>query len=151
MVSEGNLPNSAYVDSDFCRLMNPFVLDDNTIPTISKNISDMILNFFHCPVIETVVFTYGFHGRRTEIFENVIRQISDFPHRFIPYLLWCDEDENIRRMKSDGRDVRRIERAIEQSRKAYDNISYKRIDITKLSIHQAATTILTDAALLMKR
>ena len=151
MVSEGNLPNSAYVDSDFCRLMNPFVLDDNTIPTISKNISDMILNFFHCPVIETVVFTYGFHGRRTEIFENVIRQISDFPHRFIPYLLLCDEDENIRRMKSDGRDVRRIERAIEQSRKAYDNISYKRIDITKLSIHQAATTILTDAALLMKR
>ena len=54
-------------------------------------------------------------------------------------------------MKSDGRDVSRIERAIDQSRKAYDGISYKKIDITKLSIYQAATTILTDAALLMKK
>ena len=144
------LPNSAYVDSDPCRLMNPFVLDDNTIPAISKNISDMILNYFHCSVIETVVFTYGFHGRRAEVFENVIRQISDFPYRFIPYLLWCDEDENIRRMKNDGRDASRIEQAIDQSRRAYDGISYKRIDITRLSIHQAAATILTDAALLMK-
>lgn len=127
------LPYSAYIDSDPCRFMNPFVLDDSTIPTISKNISDMILNYFACPVVETVIFTYGFHGRRVEVFENVMQQIAALQYQFIPYLLWCDEDENIRRMKTDGRSIERIKRAIHQSRKAFDNIPYKNIDITKLS------------------
>jgi len=35
-------PGTAYVDSDPCRLMNPFVLDDVTIPVIAQNIAGMI-------------------------------------------------------------------------------------------------------------
>jgi 2-phosphoglycerate kinase len=30
------LPNSPYIDSDPCRLINPFILSDETIPTIGK-------------------------------------------------------------------------------------------------------------------
>lgn len=70
------LPNSAYVDSDPCRLMNPFILDDETIPTIAKNISDLIINYIDCLVIETVIFSYGFHGRRREVFEKVMQAVS---------------------------------------------------------------------------
>ena len=58
------LSGSAYVDSDHCRMMNPFVLDERTIPTIAKNTSCLIDNFLDCDVIQTVVFSYGFHGRR---------------------------------------------------------------------------------------
>lgn len=141
------LPKTAYVDSDPCRFMNPFVLDDDTIPTISKNISDLILNYFNCPVVETVVFTYGFHGRRREVFENVIRQISAFQYHFIPYFLWCDEDENIRRMKAGERSTERIARTINESRKVFEDITYKRIDITTLSVNQAAELIITEAGL----
>ena len=141
------LPNSAYVDSDPCRVMNPFVLDDNTIPTISKNISDMILNYFNCPVVQTVIFSYGFHGRRKEVFENVINQISVFQYNFIPYLLWCSEDENIKRMNMDKRSAGRIERAINESRKAYADISYQRIDISGISAIQSAKIIISEAKL----
>jgi DNA transposition AAA+ family ATPase len=49
------MPNSAYVDPDPCRLMNPFILDDETIPTIAKNISDIIINYIDCTAIETVL------------------------------------------------------------------------------------------------
>ena len=141
------LPNSAYVDSDPCRVMNPFVIDDNTIPTISKNISDMILNYFNCPIIQTVIFSYGFHGRRKEVFENVISQLPSVEYNFIPYLLWCSEDENIKRMISDNRSVNRIERTINQSRKAFQNIPYHRIDITDMTANQAANMIICEAGL----
>jgi 2-phosphoglycerate kinase len=85
------LPNSAYVDSDPCRLMNPFVLNNEPIPTIAKNISDLIINYMDCPVIETVIFSYGFHGRRKEVFEKVMKAVSERNFNFIPFLLVCSE------------------------------------------------------------
>lgn len=142
------LPNSAYVDSDWCRFMNPFILNDDTIPTISRNISSMILAYLNCSIIKTVIFTYGFHGRRKEVFDDVMRQISVFPYEFIPYLLWCDENENIRRIQTDGRSKEHIERTINQSRKAFDNITYEKINITELSVNQAAAFIIAKAGLL---
>jgi 2-phosphoglycerate kinase len=85
------LPNSAYVDSDLCRVMNPFVLNDDTIPTISKNISDLLINYLKCPIVNTVVFSYGFHGRRREVFQSILSEISKTEHDLIPFLLWCSK------------------------------------------------------------
>lgn len=141
------LDNSAYVDSDACRCINPFVLEDDTIPTISQNISDLILNYFNCPRVQTVIFSYGFHGRRREVFAKVIERISAFQHHFLPCLLWCSEEENIQRMHRDHRSAERIEIAIRQSRKAFENNPYPRIDITGLSVQQAADEILIRAGL----
>ncbi len=141
------LPNCAYVDSDPCRAMNPFVLNDDTIPTVSQNIGDMILNYFNCPIVQTVIFSYGFHGRRREVFENVMNQISVSDYLFKPYLLWCAKDEHIRRMHMDNRSAERIERALSQSRKAFDGLPYPRIDITDWTAEQAARRILLEAGL----
>ena len=141
------LPNSAYVDSDPCRVMNPFVLNDVSIPTISKNISDLIVNYFNCPLVETVIFTYGFHGRRKKVFNNVLSNISDIEHNFIPILLWCDEQENINRMVIDNRSNETIQRTINESRKSFAGITYPKIDITNLSIFQAAELIIEQARL----
>ncbi len=137
-----NLPHSAYVDSDPCRFMNPFVLDAVTIPTIAKNISDMILNYFHCPLIQTVIFSYGFHGRRREVFEAVMHQLSAVPHHFIPYLLWCSEEEQLKRLHKDSRSTERIETALHPSRKAFEHILWPRLDITEMTPSEAALEII---------
>ena len=136
------LPNSAYVDSDPCRIMNPFVLNNDTIPIIAKNISNLLINYLNCPVVNTVVFSYGFHGRRGEVFERVVSEISKMEHNFIPLLLWCSEEENIRRMNVDNRSANRIQRAINESRKAFDDITYPRLDITNMSVSEATKAIL---------
>lgn len=141
------LPNSAYVDSDPCRMMNPFILNDDTIPTIAKNISDLLINYLKCPIVNTVVFSYGFHGRRREVFQRVLLEISKMEHEFIPFLLWCSEEENINRMNFDNRSTIRIQRTLNESRKAFDDLSYPKIDITNLSISEATKTILTKARL----
>lgn len=141
------LPNSAYVDSDPCRHMNPFILDGETIPTIAKNISDLIINYIDCPVIETVVFSYGFHGRRREVFEKVMQAVSKRHFNLIPFLLTCSEKENIKRMDMDNRSLERKQRAIEESRKAFDDIIYPSIDITDFSVSKAAEEIIKEAGL----
>lgn len=83
------LPNSAYVDSDPCRVMNPFVLNDDTIPTIAKNISDLLINYLKCPIVNTVVFSYGFHGRRREVFQRILLDISKTEILFSIFYLIC--------------------------------------------------------------
>jgi len=141
------LPNSAYVDSEPCRMMNPFILSDETIPTIAKNISDLIINYMDCPLVNTVIFSYGFHGRRREVFEKVMMAVAAREFHFIPFLLVCSEEENIKRMEADNRSPDRIRRAIEESRKAFNDIPYPRIDITNLSISEAAERIIQKAGL----
>ena len=141
------LPNSAYLDSDPCRLMNPFILNDETIPTIAKNISDLIINYMDCTVIETVIFSYGFHGRRREVFEIVMKAVSERDFNFIPFLLACSEEENIKRMDIDNRSTERKQRAIEESRKAFDDIPYPQIDITDFTVSEVAENIIKKAGL----
>jgi hypothetical protein len=141
------LDNSAYVDSDACRLINPFILSDETIQTIANNISALIINYFNCPVVETIVFSYGFHGRRTEVFEIVMKALSNKDFNFIPFLLECSLEENINRMNMDNRSLERKQRAIIESREAFYNISYPKIDITNLSAPEAAETIISKAGL----
>lgn len=141
------LSNTAYVDSDPCRFMNPFVLSNETIPTIAKNISDLITNYMNCPVIDNVVFSYGFHGRRKEVFDLVMENLSEINYGFIPLLLWCSEDENIKRMNTDNRSIDRIERTLNESRKAFNDITYPKIDISDFSVSEAARNIIIRAGL----
>lgn len=135
--------NSAYVDSDPLRYMNPPVLDDDTIPTVRKNISGLIQNYLDCPTVETVIFSYGFHGRRKEVFDGVMDDLSVNTYQFVPFLLTCGEEENIRRMQTDGRDEERIKRAVEVSRKAFNDVTYPQIDITNLTVDETADYILS--------
>jgi len=58
------LPGSAYVDTDPCRTMSPSVLGDVTIPTVAADIACLIRNYLLCDAVHTVIFSYGFHGRR---------------------------------------------------------------------------------------
>jgi hypothetical protein len=141
------LPNTAYVDSDSCRMMNPFVLDDTTIPTIAKNISDLIINYLNCQAVTNVVFSYGFHGRRKEVFQAVMERLSDMPFDFIPLLLWCGEDENVKRMQADNRSIEQVWRTLTVSRSSFNDIPYPRLDITDFSISIAAEMIITKAGL----
>ena len=142
------LPGSAYVDSDGCRMMNPFVLDDGTIPTIAKNISGLIGNYLACDSVQTVILSYGFHGRRKEVFDRVMGALPLCEIRFLPFQLICGEEENLRRLKAGGRNTDRIKRALEVSRKAYEEIEYPEVDITELSANAAAKRIIRQAGLL---
>lgn len=141
------LENSAYVDSDPLRymnssLLNPLSTADEVVFTNRKNISSLIKNYLDCPLVETVIFSYGFHGHRKKVFDDVMDDISGYEFRLVPFLLICDEDENIRRMQADGRDEDRIRRAVEISRKAFGDVIYPQIDVTNLTPDETADKII---------
>ena len=97
---------TAYVDSDWCRAMNPFAFTKETKQTISENIYCLLRNYLWCDDISTVIFTYGWHGARKEIYENVIEKLRRNNIEFQEYIivLKCSREENIRRAINDGRD-----------------------------------------------
>ena len=137
------LPASAYVESEYCRMMNPFEFTDETAGVITDNILSMIWNYFNCSAVRHVILTYGFHGRRKQIFEKVIAELrrkTEF--EFCPVILTCSEDENIRRMEGDGRDSERIERALRNTRGIYDAYDYPRLDTTVLTAGEMADGII---------
>ena len=70
-----------------------------------------------------------------------LRQLG-IPFDFTPLLLTCGEAENIRRMRTDGRDEERIRRAIQNTRSLYDTCPFPRIDVNSLTIPETVQAIL---------
>ena len=137
------LPNSAFIDSDSLRMMNPAGNSVELIRIQKANILAVMSNYFSSAMIEHVIFPYGLHGHRKQMLEDIIRGICNkFDIEICTIVLTCSEEENVRRMKLDGRDPDRIKRAIEVSRLEYDNIKNSKIDTTSLTPKETALTII---------
>lgn len=137
--------NTAYVDSDWCRVMNPFDFTEITKKTIAQNIYSLLYNYLSCDVVDTVIFTYCWHGARKEIYESVIRKLQtsklDFEENII--ILKCSKEENIKRARKDGRDEERVKRGMDLTFAFYDDYVYPVIDTTNMTPSQAAESIIS--------
>ena len=137
------LPHSAYVDSDWCRMMNPPPTTAGELTAVRHNLLALMRNYFECPGIETVIFPYGFHGHRRQLFTQLLDALRrDIRFLLCPVVLECSEAENLRRMRADGRDEARIARALDNSRGIYENEPYPRLDVTDLTVAETAERIL---------
>lgn len=134
---------TAYIDSDWCRVMNPFSFTDATKQTVSENIYCLIHNYLNCKDINTVIFTYSWHGARKEIYDNVIEKLRnndiEFDEKII--ILKCSENENIKRAHMDARDEARIKRGMDHTFSFYDIYDYPCIDTTNFTPEQVVTEI----------
>lgn len=136
-------PRSAFVDSDWCRVINPFPFTEETKKAVTDNIFCLLRNYLQCSEIDYVIFTYGFHGERKDIFDEVLCRLQkeDINFELSMVILKCSLDENIQRMISDGRDKNRIKRGIDNTFHFYDRYDYPTIDTTELEIDQVADRI----------
>lgn len=121
---------TAYVDSDWCRVMNPSTFTETTKQTIVENIYCLLRNYLSCSDINTVFFTYGWHGPRKEIYKRVIEKLRndciEFKETII--ILKCTVDENIKRAIKDGRDEMRIKGGMDMTFSFYDEYDYPFIE-----------------------
>ena len=124
--------------------MNPFSFSHEEIEIVISNISTMMINYFRASTIENVIFQYGFHGVRKQIFDCILGKLeaSGISYAFCPVILECRLEENINRMLKDGRDAGRIHRAIQKTRDIYDEYNYPRIDSTGLTPEETAEGIM---------
>ena len=138
------LDNSAFVDSDYCRMLHPFAFSDEQKSIVEDNMATMLVNYLKCSTVEHLIFLYGFHGPRKQIFDNIMARIADtgIAYKFIPIILECALEENIKRARCDGRDETRIKFGIENSREIYNQYDYPRLDITHLTAEEAVNGII---------
>ncbi len=138
-------PKSAYVDSDWCRTINPFQLTDITKQIVVENIYCLLRNYLICEEITTVVFTYSWHGDRKEMYESVIQKLRsdgiEFQENIV--ILKCSEVENRKRAIADGRDEERIERGMKHTFAFYNGYHYPCIDTTDMTPTEVAEKIIS--------
>jgi cytidylate kinase len=135
------LSRSAWLESEWCRMTNPFTWNEEMISLTTNNITHMLHSYLSCAWLDYVIFSYGFHGPRQQIWDTVRNNLQDIPHTFVPITLTCAEQEHIERMTRDGRDQARIQRALD-ARHIYEALPYPRIDTTHLTIKQTADRII---------
>lgn len=138
------LPKTAYVDSDWCRFMNPFPFTEVTKQTVTKNMYDILHNYLVCEEIENVIFTYSWHGERKKIYDTLISQLKRDKIKLEEHIviLKCSAEENLSRAENDGRDIMRIERGMKNTFSFYDEYDYPSIDSTNMSTNEVAERII---------
>ena len=136
-------PKSAFVDSDWCRVMNPFALTDITKNTVIENMYCLLRNYLLCEETNTVIFTHSWHGGRKALYDEVIKKLQNdgiaFQEAIV--ILKCSESENRRRALADSREEERIERGIKNTFAFYDAFQYPCIDTTNMSVLEVAAHI----------
>jgi len=131
--------NSAYIDAEWCRCINPFYpLTDATHELVINNMFCLLKNHLLCRDINTIVFPYSFHGGRKEDFELVIQLLQEEKIKFeLQYIiLKCSYEENVRRARQDNRNEERVQRGMKNTFGFYDNYDYPVIDTTELEPRQ---------------
>ena len=136
---------SAYVDSDWCRAMNPFKLTDVTKQVVENNIYCLLRNYLSCDEMSAVVFTYSWHGERKEIYDSVMLKLRNEGIEFEEHviILKCNEAENRERAILDGRDKERVDRGMKNTFLYYDEYDYPCIDTTYMTPTEVAEKIMT--------
>jgi cytidylate kinase len=135
------LPHSAWLESEWCRQTCPFTWNGEIVGLTTNNITHMLRSYLTCSWLDYVIFSYGFHGPRQQIWDAVLSHLQDIPYTFVPITLTCDQEENIVRMRRDGRDDARIQRAL-SVRHLYDELCHPTIDTTHLTIEQVADRVI---------
>lgn len=136
------IPDSAYIDMEYCCALNPFRHTEDTIPFIQDNMYALLANCMTHSCVHTILLPYGLHGARAQIYQNVLQKLrANYAFSYHPIVLECAEEENIARMRADQRDEARIRRALEHSN-VYRESPFPRIDTTGKSAAEAAQAVL---------
>ncbi len=106
------LPGSAWVESECCRRINPFLFTEETIALTERNMAFLIRGYLECSLVSTVILTWGLHGPRAAILARVRASLADLPFQWLPIALTCSEEDHVRRMVADGREEERIQRSL---------------------------------------
>jgi len=83
--------------------MNPYDFSPELMRINEKNMTSLLSNYLSSNQFDFITWTYGFHGKRKQIYDNIIASLQKYPYTFRPFILTCEIEENVRRMQTDGR------------------------------------------------
>lgn len=137
------IPNSVFLDGDWCWNMNPFVVTDETKSMVMNNITHLLRNFLNCSIYDTVIFCWVIH--QNEILNEILDSLQGLS--FTPHVFTLDitREALIKRLQMDVENGIRTGDVIERSLQRlelYQTMHTIKIDVSEISAKQAAEEII---------
>ena len=124
-----DLPNSVFLDGDWCWDASPFQLTDETKAMVINNICYLLNNFLKCSVYENIIFCWVMHEQ--SIIDFILKKL-DVQNCYVKCVsLVADEKTLCERLSKDVERGIRSEDIIERS-------------IARIPMYQALNTIKID-------
>lgn len=138
------LPNSVFLDGDWCWDMHPFVVTEETKNMVMENICFLLNNFIRCSVYENIIFGWVMHQQ--EIIDAILARLSTAGCEVFTVSLVCSNDALKERLQSDIDAGKRtndniLARSLPRI-PLYEALNTIKIDTTSLSAEQVAQQIL---------
>ena len=70
------LPNSVFLDGDWCWDAHPFQVTEETKAMVTDNICHLLNNFLHCSAYENVIFCWVMHQQA--IIDSIVEKLDTF-------------------------------------------------------------------------
>lgn len=137
------IPNSVFLDGDWCWDANPFQVTDETKNMVVDNICHLLNNFIHCSAYENIIFCWVMHQQ--DIINSLLEKLDIKQCKVKVISLICDGETLKSRLQKDIdngiRTADVIERSIERI-PLYKELKTIKIDTTSKGIKTVAKEIL---------
>ena len=138
------LPDTVFLDGDWCWDMRPFTVNEETKGMVMDNIIFLLNNFLRCSVYENIIFCWVMHEQ--SIIDEIIFNLETEDCKIHVFSLVCSEEALISRIRKDISCALRKEDVIERALKRlcmYERLNTVKIDVSEISAEMAAKTIKT--------
>lgn len=135
------LPDSVFLDGDWCWDMHPFRVTEETKKMVMSNIRCLLGNFLACSSIRNVVFCWVMHEQT--IIDDILSGLPG-EYEVVNVSLVCSPDKLRARIGKDVCDGKRTEDVIERSLariEMYDCLDTVKLDVSDISPAEAAALI----------
>lgn len=136
------LPNSVFLDGDWCWDADPFQITDETKLMVTDNICYLLNNFLHCSAYENVIFCWVMHQQ--SIIDAIVEKLDTQRCNIKCISLIADEENLRKRLAKDVESGIRVEDIIERSiarLPMYDTLHTVKIDTNKKTVAMIANEI----------
>lgn len=124
-----DLPNSVFLDGDWCWNADPFQVTEETKEMVMQNICCLRNNFLHCTAYENVIFCWVMH--KQSIIDRITAALDTSRCRLVKISLLADEPTLRQRLAADiAQGIRNVD-VIDRS-------------VARIDLYQALDTIKVD-------
>lgn len=125
------LPDSVFLDGDWCWDMSPFQVTEETKKLVIDNICCLLGNFLRCTVFENIIFCWVLHEQR--IIDEILSRLD---------LTGC-EVKNISLVCRQDALAERLQKEIEAGKRSGDMLERS---LSRLSLYRALRTVKLDVS-----
>lgn len=137
------LPNSVFLDGDWCWDADPWHVTDETKRMVLDNICYLLHNFLRCSAYENIVFCWVMHMQA--VIDEIVSRLCEEDCRILCISLVCSEQALRQRLQNDVARGLRAPDILDKSAAylgCYGALRTVKLDVSAISAEDAAGKIL---------